>query len=294
MSQVAAGPKPGDTRAAVERFVRWTIDTEFPAHASFLPEGEREAFAAYYASLPRRGDEARIRRHLRGLWRGDTGWTIRWLAERAARGTRPVVMDAGSGFGSFSMLYAVAGAEVIGADLRPDRLEASKRRLEFHRTSTGESLPVRYERADLTRAWSSTVDLVWVYNALSHIEPLDAFLQAVRDHLRPGGVIVVGDINGAHPAHVQRLDRLRTEVSQQYTAPDGETHAYAVERTFPPREMRRVMQANGLRMVHHELYWGGLGVLPDPLYEGLMRPLQDLWWFGHGIARRQMAVATRA
>ncbi len=295
MSEVAGGTAtPGDARVALERFVRWTIEMEFPAHAGFLPDGERGAFADYYRNLPRPGDEAAIRHYLRGFWRSEAGWTARWLAARAASGTRPMVMDAGSGFGTYAMLYAAVGAEVVGADLRPDRLEAAERRLRFHRESTGQALPVRYERADLTRDWSTSADLVWVYNALSHIEPLDDFLRAVRDHLRPGGVLVVGDINGAHPAHLARLAELRSEVSQEYIAPDGTTHAYAVERTFPPPEIRRIIEANGLRMVHHELYWGGTAALPDSIYEGLLRPLQCRWQLGHRRAKRQLVVATQA
>jgi hypothetical protein len=57
--------------------------------------------------------------------------------------------------------------------------------------------------------------------------------------------------------------------------------------------MRAVMERNGLRVVHHELYWGGLGVLPGPLYEGLLRPLQRRWRLGHRRAKRQLLVAGR-
>ncbi|HTK30334.1 MAG TPA: class I SAM-dependent methyltransferase [Candidatus Saccharimonadaceae bacterium] len=279
-----------EARKRFERFVRWTIEEEWPAHEQFLPEGEREAYASYYRNLPKRGDEPAIRRYLRGFWRGDAGWTARWLAARS----RPRVMDAGSGFGTYSMLYAAMGADVVGADLRPDRLAAAERRAAFYRARTGLALDVRYARADLTRDWERDVDLVWVYNALSHIDPLDAFLGAVRDHLRPGGVLVVGDINGAHPEHLRRLAKLRDEVHQEYVAPDGQRHAYAVERTFAPREMRSVMEANGLRVVHHELYWGGLGAAPDLLYHAALEPLQRAWWTGHGTARRQLVVAARA
>jgi SAM-dependent methyltransferase len=189
------------------------------------------------------------------------------------------------------MLFAAAGAEVVGADLRPDRLEAAASRIPFCRQSLGLDLPVRYARADLTVPWTEDYDLVWVYNALSHIDPLGNFLDEVRRHLRPGGVLVVGDINGAHPEHLRRLAGVREEVHQQYVAPDGQRHAYAVERTFPPDELRREMRTHGLHVVHHELYWGGLGVLPDVLYEGLLRPLQRQWWLGGGLARRQLMVA---
>ena len=283
-------------REAFERFVRWTIEKEYAAVQPRLPEGEREAFASYYNKLPAPGQEAKIQRYLRGFWRSEAGWTSRWITARArAIGKRPRVMDAGSGFGTYSMLYAAAGADVVGADLRPDRLAAAERRLAFHTELTGEALPVRYVRADLTQEWDADYDLVWVYNALSHIDPLEGFLGQVRRHLTKGGVLVVGDINGAHPEHLERLKELRgDDVHQEYVAPDGQRHAYAVERPFPPTEIRQIFAANGLRMVHHELYWGGLGALPEPVYEGLLRPLQRTWQLGHGFARRQLVVATPA
>jgi 2-polyprenyl-3-methyl-5-hydroxy-6-metoxy-1,4-benzoquinol methylase len=202
-------------------------------------------------------------------------------------------MDAGSGFGTFAMLYAAVGAEVTGADLRPDRLDAAERRLAVHREATGDRLNVRYVRADLTRDWDRAYDLVWVYNALSHIDPLDGFLQAVRRHLTDDGVLVIGDLNGANRAHQARLARVREDVHQEYVAPDGQRHAYAVERTFAPGELRGILAANGLRIVHHELYWGGMSALPDLVYHGVLEPLQRATWLGSGIGRRQLVVATR-
>ncbi len=279
-----------EIRARFDRFQRWTIEVEYPARATFLHGEVLDAFSDYYRKLPRRGDEADIRHLLRGTWRGDAGWVARWLGLRP----EPVVLDAGSGFGTFAMLYAAIGADVTAVDLRPDRLEGAERRLEFYRQTTGQSLRVRNQRADLTREWDRHYDLVWVYNALSHIDPLDPFLAATRDHLEPGGVLVVGDINGAHPGHLSRLAQLRQEVHQEYVAPDGQRHTYAVERTFPPEEMRQVMARNGLRVVHHELYWRGMAALPGPLYHGLLRPLQTRWNLGRRIARRQLIVATPA
>src|SRR5262249_43128063 len=116
-----------EARARFERFLRWTIEVEYPAHATFLPPGEREAFGEYYQDLPAPGDGPGIARLLRGVWRGDAGWTARWIA--AHEGVR--VLDAGSGFGTFAMLYASVGGQVTAADLRPDRLAAAERRLAF-------------------------------------------------------------------------------------------------------------------------------------------------------------------
>lgn len=271
-----------------DRFVRWTIETEMPAARRFLPEPLAGPFEHYYRTLPRAGDDEAIRRYLRGFWRSEAGWASRWIARR----DHPRVLDAGSGFGTYSMLYASMGAEVHGVDLRPDRLETAERRLAFHRDRTGNDLPVHYERADLTAEWPRTYDLVWVYNALSHIEPLEAFLDAACRHLAPGGVLVVGDINGANPLHLKRLTRVRGEVQQEYVAPDGRRHAYAVERPFTPRELRALMRANGMRVVAHELFWGGLSVAPELVHAGLLKPLQAQWWLGDWMARRQLLVAT--
>jgi hypothetical protein len=103
---------------------------------------------------------------------------------------------------------------------------------------------------------------------------------------------VIGDINGAHPAHLKRLAELRSEVHQEYVAPDGARHAYAVERPFPPAELRRIMESHGFRIVRHELYWGGLSVLPEPIYAGVLSPLQQAWAMGESVARRQLLAAT--
>jgi hypothetical protein len=50
------------------------------------------------------------------------------------------------------------------------------------------------------------------------------------------------------------------------------------------------MRTNGLAVLDHELYWGGLGALPDWIYGPVLRPIQAQWWAGHAIARRQRVV----
>ena len=296
-TSIASPPAPAlPPRERFDAFLRWMIEVEHAAAPSFLPEDECRPFLDYYQALPKPGDEAAIARYLRGAWHAEAGWTARWIARRLEKvrpGDQVRVLDAGSGFGTYAMLYAAMGAAVTGVDVRPDRLSAAERRLAYHARETGEVLDVRYERADATREWPRDYDLVWVYNALSHIDPLDGFLEATRRHLRPGGVLVVGDINGSHPAHLRRLAAIRTEIHQEYVAPDGQRHAYAVERPFPPAEIRRILEGHGFRMVNHELYWGGLGVVPEPLYPALVA-LQKLWRAGVSVARRQLVVATPA
>lgn len=277
---------------AFEGFVRWSIERELPNAPAFLAGEELAGFQAYYRTLPRPADSEEIRAYVRGLWRGEVGFTARWIAAAVARLERPPrVLDAGCGHGTFSLLFAAMGADVVGADLRPDRLAVAERRSARYAADTGRALAVRFERRDLASDWQASFDLVWVHNALSHIDPLEPFLDRVATHLAPGGVFVVGDINGANPQHRRRLNALRGEVHQEYVAPDGHRYAYAVERPFAPRELRQLAEARGLIVVRHELYWFGLASAPDWLHAGVLAPLQSHAGLGAHWARRQLFVA---
>jgi SAM-dependent methyltransferase len=135
--------------------------------------------------------------------------------------------------------------------------------------------------------------VVWVYNAISHIDPIEPFLRAVADHLKPGGLLVIGDINGANPDHLRRLAEKRDEVHQTYLAADGTAHRYAVERPFAPRELRGALEAQGMRIVRHDVFLGGVSRLPAPAIAAL-EPFQRCWWMHRRLARRQCVIATRA
>jgi 2-polyprenyl-3-methyl-5-hydroxy-6-metoxy-1,4-benzoquinol methylase len=281
-------PTPREARARLARVVDWFVGTELASGVKFLPEGERAAFLDYYKSWPKSDDRAAVAKYVRGLWRLDAGWVMRWIAEQP---TAPRILDAGCGFGTFAMMFAAVGAEVVGADLRPDRLDAAEKRLEFYRQTTGTMLPIRYERVDLTKPSADRFDMVWVYNALSHIEPVEPFLEQVRAQLRPGGLFAIGDINGGHPVHARRLAAVRSEVLQEYVAPDGTRHPYAMERVFTPGALHELMTTHGFAVKRHELFIGGFGILPDALY-ALSSPLRLYAGWNGRFALRHFMVAT--
>jgi 2-polyprenyl-3-methyl-5-hydroxy-6-metoxy-1,4-benzoquinol methylase len=277
-----------------DEFIRWTLGAERGALATVLTVEERAAFLAYYAGLPDPGDEAAVRRYLRGLWHSDIGWVARWISERASRrpaGTGAMrVLDAGSGFGTLSMLYACMGAEVTAVDLSEERVKVSRRRLELFERRTRRLLPVRFERVDVTEDIESRHDLVWVYNAISHIDPVERFLQRVVRHLTPRGALVIGDLNGGNSACTRRLDAMRAEVHGSFTDSDGVVHRYANERVFSPPELRRILRENGFEIEHHELLARGSSRIPEAL-QGPLRLAARVPWLSQRLARRQFVVA---
>jgi hypothetical protein len=134
---------------------------------------------------------------------------------------------------------------------------------------------------------------VWVYNAISHIDPVELFLQGVAQQLTSQGVLVIGDINGGNPRHRQRLDALRSEVHGTLTDSDGVVHQYAHEQTFSRADLRRILRQNGFDIAHHELLTGGSGRMPEAL-QGCLRLPAAVPWLSDLIARRQFVVARAA
>jgi len=262
-------PDPRTPRERFDRFVRWTLDRELPRCAAFLSEGERDLFVRDGMLLPPvKGAECD--RQIRALWRGPEGWMARWVAERAEqfalRGMAPQLLDAGSGFGSHAMLFSAMGAGVVGTEAGADRLDSAMRRLEFYGQDTGQTLDLRYERADLMRPWSRRYDAIWVDDVLWHLHPMQAFIDEARRRLTPGGVIVGSVVNGAHRANRRALG------------------------SFPPWMLRKVFEERGFELVHHELLYDHAIGLPDVLYDGIVAPLQRRRMLGRYLGRRQFFV----
>ena len=263
-------PQVLEPRERFDRFVRWTLDRELPRCPAFLTAPERALFVRDGLLVPpARGAECE--RQIRALWRGPAGWMSRWIAERAEqfalRGMSPQVLDAGAGFGSHAMLFSAMGAGVVGTERGADRLDTAARRLDFYAQDTGDSLDLRYERADLMRPWSRRYDAIWVDDVLWHLHPMQAFLDESRRRLTPGGVLVVSVVNGAHRANRKALG------------------------SYPPWLLRTMFEERGFRVIHHELLWDRASGLPDAIYEGFAAPLQRRRILGRYLGRRQMFVA---
>lgn len=98
------------------------------------------------------------------------------------------VLDVGCGQGIASRALARAGAQVTGTDAAGEMLAAAR----LHETE--EPLGITYVRSDAQRLdelGDERFDLVTCQLALMDIPDLDATLAAVRQVLRPDGVLVV-------------------------------------------------------------------------------------------------------
>lgn len=115
------------------------------------------------------------------------------------------VLDAGCGTGYYSVIFALLGARVKGIDYFEENIRGiSAIANEF-------GLPIEVWRGDVASSGlhSSSTDLVYCTEAISHFHDPLGFLTESARVLRKDGVIIIGDgNNGANAATVRSVHEL--------------------------------------------------------------------------------------
>jgi SAM-dependent methyltransferase len=118
-----------------------------------------------------------------------------WIGELAAAPPPGRIIDLGSGTGTgtFALLQRFARADVIALDQSAEML----RHLGDKARGLGVADRVRTVRADLDTAWPDvgTADLVWAAASLHHMADPGRVLTDVFAALRPGGLLVVAEMD---------------------------------------------------------------------------------------------------
>jgi 2-polyprenyl-3-methyl-5-hydroxy-6-metoxy-1,4-benzoquinol methylase len=230
------------------------LEGELDAGAPHLDAAAREAFLHYYRRLAERPRRRPFYRY---------NWTRRlapaWDALRAAAAGRELrVLDAGCGCGTESIFWAGLGGNVsvIGADSHAGRLAAARGRLPYYAERLG---PLRAEflNEDVFRLLSAGLyDLVWVMEAISHIDPAEEFLRRACEALAPGGWLAVTDSNLLNPAMALKVWKLRRAGASGTTmrTETGTVVCSAPEQLISARRLARLLRGLGLEVVGPRLH----------------------------------------
>ncbi len=161
------------------------------------------------------------------------------------------LLDAGCGYGTEALLFALSGADVTGVELVPERVELARSRISFYQNHVSTPLSIRFINANIMRYLERTgpFDIIWALEATSHIHPLEDFLPLARKCLSPNGLLITSDPNALNLIAFYRACRIRG--APRYTLrikaqdPDsGAPVCEAVERIFPvPNYTRRLSKA---------------------------------------------------
>jgi SAM-dependent methyltransferase len=118
-----------------------------------------------------------------------------WVYDLAADLPCRLILDLGSGTGTGALALAqrFQGADVVAVDVSAEMLE----RLKAKAGMLGVADRIRTVQADLDAAWPGidTMDLVWASASLHHMADPDRLLADVFDAIRPGGILVVVELD---------------------------------------------------------------------------------------------------
>ena len=115
---------------------------------------------------------------------------------------------------------------------------------------------------------SDPFDVVWMEDALHHLEPRRRVGERIAALVPAGGCVVVAETNALNPLVQLSLLRARGLPKIRTFAGDrGRTHEYGVERVTSAREVTRLFEDAGFQteLVRHERLFPQLGVAPRTL-----------------------------
>lgn len=165
------------------------------------------------------------------------------------------ILDAGSGYGTESLLFAWLGADVTAVELVGERHDLARIRAEAFPGRDGAPLRVEFVNANILRYLEGvrTFDVIWTMEAISHIYPPERFLALARGRLSPGGILAVSDPNRANPVAWLRAVRIRGSIHhephREFNDPESGTPVeYGRELIHSIRAMERLLVRTGFRV----------------------------------------------
>jgi len=139
------------------------------------------------------------------------------------------------------------------------RLAVAEKRLIFYQEQIGERIDVSFRAQSVFDFPDDLFDVVWVQQAISHIEPADAFIKLCYQHLRSKGKLIIADNNALNPYAYFRAKKEQCKKGGIYTTKQdpktGKEVPYARERLFSAPSIARMLKVNGFHI--EELAIGG-------------------------------------
>lgn len=154
------------------------------------------------------------------LWSADMTADVPFYVAEAVTTGGPV-LEIGVGTGRVAAAVAQAGVDVVGIDISPSMLERARETLVTEEVEDRVTL-VEADMRDFSIDRSFPLAIL-PYRVFAHARTTDeqvATLAAIRDHLDPGGRIVL-NVTVPHVADLSAWDGLRHE--GQFTLPHGGT-----------------------------------------------------------------------
>ncbi len=129
----------------------------------------------------------------------------------------PLVLDAGCGCGSDSILFAALGASVVAVNIFSEELLVAEKRARYYEKIGGGKLNIRFIQADLNDyiPGEENFSLTWFASVLAVIRDQESLLKRVFQATRDHGRIMLVDYNLLHPPFLWKEWRRRNAVREK-------------------------------------------------------------------------------
>lgn len=233
--------------------------TEVTQNPSGLSAGHYQTLRRYYHAL---ATHERQRPFYRYNWLRRTAPMVALLSQLPRREQPWRLLDAGCGVGTETLLWASLRPDiaVVGVDISPERLDTAVARQAHHEQKLGRPLNVQFLDANVFDVLQTQpFDMVWTMEALSHIDPAEAFLTAVAANIGPSGALVISDSHLANPQMAWRIYKIRQRAPDgsyktSKTTSSGESISYANERLFTVGRLATMLRQTGFKTVETHLH----------------------------------------
>jgi 2-polyprenyl-3-methyl-5-hydroxy-6-metoxy-1,4-benzoquinol methylase len=156
------------------------------------------------------------------------------------------ILDAGCGLGTESILFGLLDAKVTGLDIAENRLEVAKQRVRYFENQFNHKINVDFIHESIFEHHDK-FDIIWVNEAISHINPVNEFLELCYSNLKPNGKIIIADANKLNPyIYLQsKKDQILSGGIYKKVKIGGlkedQEISYAVERVFTIPSIKKIL-----------------------------------------------------
>ena len=176
-----------------------------------------------------------------------------------SRGSQ-VVVDAGCGIGNQAILLSLLGVnKVIAVDILPERLEIAKKRKAFFEDHLKRKLGIDFMCDDIFKVIAKTgIHMIYCKDSVSHIHPLEEFIDLATNSLQEQGLLVVDEPNvfnpsifyGTYKQYYKKTGKFHFWTRDVLNPSTGQLVTLAVERLIRPGRLKKMLWSRGLLCVH--------------------------------------------
>tara|TARA_B110000444_G_scaffold59737_1_gene55622 strand:+ start:462 stop:1271 length:810 start_codon:yes stop_codon:yes gene_type:complete len=197
-----------------------------------LSHSELETLKAYYFSYLKNGK----------YWLENNELNYKEIYQLIKELGNPKILDAGSGCGSESITFGILGAEVLGVEIKKDRLDIVNKRKRLFSKKYDKEINVKFELKNIFEV-NGKFDIIWLNQAFHHMEPRKKIIEKLDSLLKINGYIIFGEANGWHPlvqAGLFKARGFKTIVNLELE--NGTTIPYGNERITTSKNIKKLFK----------------------------------------------------